>query len=585
MARAREAKRASYAPTCAIRDDQERAHVYCARFCAIEGVDGKFQRTFATCAGTRADVWECEKSGNVVLVASFETRDANEAFYACEWCAIDSVGRRESGADATTTGKGKLRPCLALAGEGAVVRVVDCVTGRLHVNLVGHGGTVNSVVSHPSRPSVVATASKDLSVRLWHVNTGVTMAILAGARGHRNELLSVDFHPTIDAEGKMKLVTGAMDNCVKVWATPPLADSMAEAATWRKPLANFRTIIIDTPMFSSSSVHDDYVDCVGWLGDTVLSKSVDGIVKLWVPDEPVGVVHARGNQFRSVSAFEQKDANLWWIRFAVSGSRNAFALGNIKGLVLVWRLDARGGLTRAPARLAAFPVRRSASNNVAPEIALDGFAVVRQCAINRDGDVVVAACDSGLICRWDLTTHGDGDDVESEENDEMDDAAAADDDDENASEGRDANGAAVSADAGGTSDAKQAPRARFNWNQELRERLEEHLKELLRARDSLQDPRLKTRKAVIEALADFGASVGVTRKNCLRVAREFGDGDVRNGFFSTEMAYALVDASDVQQEDERQWTSARADFAKLVFEASGQPPDWDAILKQRRTTS
>ena len=411
------------------------------------------------------------------------------------------------------------------------------------------------------------------------------MAILAGARGHRNELLSVDFHPTIDAEGKMKLVTGAMDNCVKVWATPPLADSMAEAATWRKPLANFRTIIIDTPMFSSSSVHDDYVDCVGWLGDTVLSKSVDGIVKLWVPDEPVGVVHARGNQFRSVSAFEQKDANLWWIRFAVSGSRNAFALGNIKGLVLVWRLDARGGLTRAPARLAAFPAKRSATNKVAPEFALDGYTVVRQCAISRDGDVVIAACDSGLICRWDLTTHGDGDDVESEENDEMDAAAAAADDDENASEGRDANGAAVSADAGGTSDAKQAPRARFNWNQELRERLEEHLKELLRARDSLQDPRLKTRKAVIEALADFGASVGVTRKNCLRVAREFGDGDVRNGFFSTEMAYALVDASDVQQEDERQWTSARADFAKLVFEASGQPQDWDAILKQRRTTS
>ena len=79
--------------------------------------------------------------------------------------------------------------------------------------------------------------------------------------------------------------------------------------------------------------------------------------------------------------------------------------------------------------------------------------------------------------------------------------------------------------------------------------------------------------------------MGDTSKNCLRVAREFGDGDVRNGFFSTEMAYALVDASDVQQEDERQWTSARADFAKLVFEASGQPQDWDAILKQRRTTS
>jgi len=563
MARAREAKRASYAPTCAIRDGQERAHVYCARFCAIEGVDGKFQRTFATCAGTRADVWECEKSGNVVLVASFETRDANEAFYACEWCAIDSVGRRESGADATTTGKGKLRPCLALAGEGAVVRVVDCVTGRLHVNLVGHGGTVNSVVSHPSRPSVVATASKDLSVRLWHVNTGVTMAILAGARGHRNELLSVDFHPAIDAKGQMKLVTGAMDNCVKVWATPPLADSMAKAATWTKPLANFKTIVIDTPMFSSSSVHDDYVDCVGWLGDAVLSKSVDGIVKLWVPDEPVGVVHARGNQFRSVSAFEQKDANLWWIRFAVSGSRNAFALGNIKGLVLVWRLDARGGLTRAPAGLAAFPVRRSASNNVAPEIALDGFAVVRQCAINRDGDVVVAACDSGLICRWDLATPSEDDDDDSKENDEMDaddDDDDDDDDDENTREGRDANGAAASADAGGT---RQTRRARFVWNADLRRLLEARLNELLRARDSLQDPSLKTRKAVVEALAYFGANLGVSRKNCLRVAREFR---------GAQLAHAHVNTPSVEMEDERHWTALVAAFEK-VLEATEAAPE------------
>jgi polycomb protein EED len=212
-----------------------------------------------------------------------------------------------------------------------------------------------------------------------------------------------------------------MDNCVKVWATPPLANSMATAATWTKPLANFKTLIIDTPIFSSSSMHDDYVDCVGWLGDTVLSKSVNGVVKLWVPDEPVGVVHTRGNQLRSVATFEQKDANLWWIRFAVSGSRNAFALGNMKGLVLVWRLDDRGGLTREPARLAAFPVKRNATSTfVAPEFALDAHKVVRQCTISHDGDVVVAACDSGLICRWDLAPGDDDDDEVDDESEKID---------------------------------------------------------------------------------------------------------------------------------------------------------------------
>ena len=264
----------------------------------------------------------------------------------------------------------------------------------------------------------------------------------------------------------------------------------------------------------------------------------------------------------SVSAFEQKDANLWWIRFAVSGSRNAFALGNIKGLVLVWRLDARGGLTRAPARLAAFPVRRSASNNVAPEIALDGFAVVRQCAINRDGDVVVAACDSGLICRWDLATPSEDDDDDSKENDEMDadDDDDDDDDDENTREGRDANGAAASADAGGT---RQTRRARFVWNADLRRLLEARLNELLRARDSLQDPSLKTRKAVVEALAYFGANLGVSRKNCLRVAREFR---------GAQLAHAHVNTPSVEMEDERHWTALVAAFEK-VLEATEAAPE------------
>ena len=32
-------------------------------------------------------------------------------------------------------------------------------------------------------------------------------------------------------------------------------------------------------------VHWDYVDCVRWLGDLVLSKSVGNRIVLWMPDE------------------------------------------------------------------------------------------------------------------------------------------------------------------------------------------------------------------------------------------------------------------------------------------------------------
>ena len=79
---------------------------------------------------------------------------------------------------------------------------------------------MNTIATHPTEPTVIATGSKDLSVRLWHANTGVTMAIFAGGLGHRNDVLSVDIHRTLDSEMRMKILSGAMDNCVKVLATP-----------------------------------------------------------------------------------------------------------------------------------------------------------------------------------------------------------------------------------------------------------------------------------------------------------------------------------------------------------------------------
>lgn len=68
--------------------------------------------------------------------------------------------------------------------------------------------------------------------------------------------------------------------------------------------------------------------------------------------------------------------NLWWICFVVLGSRNVFVLGNIKGLVLVWRLDVCGGLMCVFVRLVVFLVRCSVLNNVVFEIVFDGFVVV-----------------------------------------------------------------------------------------------------------------------------------------------------------------------------------------------------------------
>ncbi len=44
---------------------------------------------------------------------------------------------------------------------------------------------------HPLLPALLFTASKDESIRLWNVVSGVCVAVMAGDLGHRDEVLSL----------------------------------------------------------------------------------------------------------------------------------------------------------------------------------------------------------------------------------------------------------------------------------------------------------------------------------------------------------------------------------------------------------
>ncbi len=43
-------------------------------------------------------------------------------------------------------------------------------------------------------------------------------------------------------------------------------------------------VVLRCHIRSSKQIHSNYVDCVRWLGECVLSKSVDNRVILWRPD-------------------------------------------------------------------------------------------------------------------------------------------------------------------------------------------------------------------------------------------------------------------------------------------------------------
>ena len=258
-------------------------------------------------------------------------------------------------------------------------------------------------------------------------------------------------------DGDFVFVSGAMDNMVKVWSTRGYSHLLELSERWpeqqkketdgsyaksakvgatkhraerRDPkdaiptrrsfggdaeadfffaaLANgtldtstpFPTKHVQHPVFSSLEVHDNYVDCVRWFGDLILSKSVEQKTKMWAFDRRRAEKGEVGSAFRVVREFAAKHADIWFLRFAVDVGAGCVACGNRVGDVFVWNANAaagyvrggggggRGGAPTPPALVAALSDKHCTK-------------AVRQTAIARGGRTVLAACDGGTVWRWD----------------------------------------------------------------------------------------------------------------------------------------------------------------------------------------
>jgi polycomb protein EED len=198
-------------------------HVYC---CALNSVSPNHADKLATTAGPRAYVYRLTSDGNMALMQCYVDEDLEEDYFACCWCASAIPGNEGA--------------MLAVAGGyKGVVRVIDCTKEGVYVNLRGHGGGVNDVKAHPTSPHLLLTASKDESCRLWNMDSKVCIAVFAGALGHRNEVLSVDFKAGLDPydakePADVVFVSGAMDNQIKVWSTDGYDGLIKQSDGWRE---------------------------------------------------------------------------------------------------------------------------------------------------------------------------------------------------------------------------------------------------------------------------------------------------------------------------------------------------------------
>jgi polycomb protein EED len=287
---------------------------------------------------------------------------------------------------------------LCVAGTRGVIKVIDTARQMLAMTLSGHGKDIDDLKFSPTNEWLLLSASKDESIRLWNVKNATCVAIFAGHEGHRNNILAIAWHSSGD-----RFVSAGMDTTVKLWNIGEGTDvhralqasHSVKAQTWdtsSSSAGSFRTIYEQMPYFSTNKVHTDYVDCVRFVGDLVLSKSTGGTVVLWKPEFTRTLRHGTSkpthqrlpNEVIALREFTINKCDVWYIRFDTNVDCRMLAIGNTVGEIKVWEID--DNLKKKCMTLLVQPAWAS---------------TVRMVAFSPDSKCLIASCDDATLWKWD----------------------------------------------------------------------------------------------------------------------------------------------------------------------------------------
>ncbi len=157
-----------------------------------------------------------------------------------------------------------------LRGKKAVPKSVPLLSPwQCYATLVGHQGlfaSVNAVAIAPDG-QIIASASDDLTIRLWDRQTGKELLIL---QGHTQFVKSVDFHP----QDQNILVSGSWDRTIRLWDISTKSQIKVLAGHQNK---------VNVVLF-----HRD--------GTILASGSSDKLVKLWHPATGEMITSLKGHK-------------------------------------------------------------------------------------------------------------------------------------------------------------------------------------------------------------------------------------------------------------------------------------------------
>lgn len=304
-------------------------------------------------------------NGKLIPTLVYIDSEPEERFYCCCW------------SDKLVNGNVQL----AFGGQKGLIRILEFnpdeiltinqekISLKEHLKtLVGHGGSINDLKFHKIEHHILLSASKDHSLRLWNISNGYCIAIFGGLNGHRDEVLYSDFHIK-----HQKFVSGGLDHYIKIWSLENI----------NMNINNKKCQLVVFPTFSTREIHSNYVDCVKWIGDLLVSKSCDESIIVW----SIKNIRASKSKIYPLAKFCIKSCNIWFLKFDFNWDQKIIACGNLEGKILLWTIDPNKEFSTKPIYLSTSKCK----------------SVVRSVVFDKNGNNLFAVCDDSTIWNWTLS--------------------------------------------------------------------------------------------------------------------------------------------------------------------------------------
>lgn len=226
----------------------------------------------------------------------------------------------------------------ALGGESPVIRIIDVLEGKeLKTNqLIGHRNEIYELAISPIYYQILLSASKDCTVRLWNIANAEQLVIFGGPNSHLAEVLSIDWH----FSGKI-FVSSGVDSSVKLYSINSKMEELIKKSIVNKE--KVITLIKNYPYYSSTDIHDNYIDCVRFNGNFIISKSVDGVIKEWLP-----MFKEEGQYFYLINTYVYSTKEkIYDIKFSFDSTENIILIGNESGIGYLFEINESSEFSKA----------------------------------------------------------------------------------------------------------------------------------------------------------------------------------------------------------------------------------------------